>query len=704
MVAGMTTASLSISPLARKFRTAQLNAARLLASPAIKADRDALLFSVKTFAAAMLAYYVALRIGLPKPYWAILTVYIVSQTSAGASLGRGIYRLAGTILGAVATVAIVPNFANEPVICSLILACWIGLCLYFSLLDRTPRAYSFVLAGYTTSLIGFPGVDDPGAMFDTAAVRVQEIGLGIACAVLIHRFILPRRMTGQFKAKLAATLADARSLAREALLGEPGADQHGRRATLSSDLLALNGLAAHLPYDDPQAAPQRETLHQLHDRLARLIPLASEIEERVHMLSSLSLAESDLRQLIKDCRHWLASAEPHRQETPKQLSDQARSIRTQLLAAPRHYDNALGANLCGHLAELIALFDDCDRLGTLGLQGGRRQRSAGSTGEATGYVHHRDPRVAARAALGAVVGIFGACLLWIWSAWSDGALALSIVGVACALFGNIDTPAPAVVKYMIGSLYAVVLGLAYSFVILPRVSDFPVLVAVLAPVLLWAGSLQARPPTMLMALGITLSFPILTGLGPRYIGDIATYLNSTVALVVGTGFAVVSMSLFQTVPARQAITRLLRLSRRDVARRAQGRAIDEARWTGLMIDRTALLLPRAGQAKAGETDPVGEVLLYLRVGHVVGLLRQKTADRHADAGDVPALLGAVARAFSGKHRPDDGALSGLAVQVDIGQAKLPGGAEANGADLRDLLIDLSFALTAHALTAKGHPA
>ena len=123
-----------------------------------------------------------------------------------------------------------------------------------------------------------------------------------------------------------------------------------------------------------------------------------------------------------------------------------------------------------------------------------------------------------------------------------------------------------------------------------------------------------------------------------------------------------------------------------------------------MIDRTALLLPRARQAKAGETDPVGEVLLYLRVGHVVGLLRQKTADGHADAGDVSALLGAVARAFSGEQKPGDDALNRLAMQADIERAKLPGGGGANGADLRDLLIDLSFALNAHNATGKGHPA
>lgn len=62
----------------------------LLRSPALKADAEALLFSAKTFAAAMLAYYIALRIGLPRPSWAIITAYLVSQTSAGASLSRGV--------------------------------------------------------------------------------------------------------------------------------------------------------------------------------------------------------------------------------------------------------------------------------------------------------------------------------------------------------------------------------------------------------------------------------------------------------------------------------------------------------------------------------------------------------------------------------------------------------------------------------------
>jgi uncharacterized membrane protein YccC len=131
-----------------------------MASPALS-DAHALLYSVRSFAAAMLAYYIALAIGLERPSWAIITVYIVSQTSVGASLSRSLYRLAGTVAGAGATVLIVPMFVNTPILCSVILAGWITFCLCLSLLERTPRAYAFVLAGYTASLIGFPAVSDP---------------------------------------------------------------------------------------------------------------------------------------------------------------------------------------------------------------------------------------------------------------------------------------------------------------------------------------------------------------------------------------------------------------------------------------------------------------------------------------------------------------------------------------------------------------
>lgn len=82
------------------------------------------------------------------------------------------------------------------------------------------------------------------------------------------------------------------------------------------------------------------------------------------------------------------------------------------------------------------------------------------------------------------------------------------------------------------------------------------LAAALAPVYLLAGSLPGQPPTTFMAMGITLTLPILSGLGPHYGGDFAVALNTATALFIAIGFAVFGMGLLQTVQADAAIDRL----------------------------------------------------------------------------------------------------------------------------------------------------
>ncbi|RJT21642.1 FUSC family protein [Chakrabartia godavariana] len=686
----------SINTFSNKAVAAMLHAGTVFVrTPTLKADADAILFSAKSFAAAMLAYYISLRIGIPKPFWAIVTVYIVSQTSAGASLSRGVYRFAGTFIGAIATVAIVPNFVNDPMVCSAVLAGWIGLCLFFSLLDRTPRAYAFVLAGYTASLIGFPSVLDPGAVFETASVRVQEISIGILCAVLIHRYVLPKRMTGQFTGKLSATLRDARRLAGDALSGTPGENRRDRHQ-LAADLLAIQGLATHLLYD-PAPTPPRRILQLIHDRLARLLSLAAEIEDRVH---ALDLGDGDapdeLVALVGDVRVWVASMEPEDREAgAAELIAHARSVQRRLGADIATPGDRLAANLAGHLAEMVGLLQDCDRLGRTIAATGRLRDAASLHGpnRAKGYVYHRDPWMAGRAALGAIVGILIGCAFWIWSAWPEGGMAVSILGVCCTLFGNFDAPVPFVVKYIVGSIYGVVISLVYSFVILPQVTDFWVLVAVLAPAFLFAGSLQARLPTTFMALGITLTIPILSALGPYYTGDFATSLNSVIALFVAVGFGAVSMSLFQTVPVDGVINRLLRLSRQDVGRRALGAAPNEARWTSLMIDRTALLLPRLRLTGKAYPDVLDDTLHHLRIGHVAGQLRKTIPQIKGEAGvKLTELLSVIAARFrsGGVVATED--LIDLDRRIETLIEPMADSALRNRLRIVDLLIDLRFAL------------
>src|SRR3954447_6734307 len=105
----------------------------------------ALAFSVKTFAAAMLALVIALLLDMQRPYWAMLTVYIMAQPLVDATCSKAVYRIIGTVIGAAATVAAVPNLVNAPELLCLAIASWVGLCLSLSLPDGTPRSYAFML-------------------------------------------------------------------------------------------------------------------------------------------------------------------------------------------------------------------------------------------------------------------------------------------------------------------------------------------------------------------------------------------------------------------------------------------------------------------------------------------------------------------------------------------------------------------------------
>lgn len=601
-----------------------------IASPALLSDAHALLYSVRSFVAAMLAYYIALAIGLERPSWAIITVYIVSQTSVGASLSRSLYRLAGTVAGAGATVLIVPTFVNTPILCSVILAGWISFCLYLSLLERTPRAYAFVLAGYTASLIGFPAVSDPGTVFNIAIIRLQEITIGIVCAALIHRYILPTRISGLFNSKLAQTLQATRQRIADTLAGKSNAQSEPLHLALA--LQFLQGVSHHIPYDFALSVPVRQARKALHDRLARLVIVNGELCDRLQAIAEMP---ADMQMLLDDVQAWLTCDDTgKRKKTADALQQRSAQLAQRHAAQALTFEEALRVNFLRYIVELMTLLQQCERLSDA-IHHAKSAPIQAEDHAAKGYVFHRDALSAARTALGAFVIILGGCLLWIYSAWPDGGTAVSILGVCCTLFGSFDTPAPHIVKYIIGSVWGVLISLIYSFALLPPLSDFPVLVAALAPVYLLAGSLQARPPTTFMAMGITLTLPVLCELGARYSGDFADAANTAIALFFATGFAVIGMSLLQTVQADAAINRLLKLCQRDIRRSVNGVFKgDETHWTNLMIDRAALLLPRLPRSGPSSARALESLVHFLRIGLCVMRLRRCDTPAGSEINEV----------------------------------------------------------------------
>lgn len=622
----------------------------------MKLDAEAGLFAVKCYLAAMLAYYVALSIGLTRPFWAVVTSYIVAQPLAGAVRSKAVYRLGGTLLGATAAVVLVPTFVNAPMVLSAALALWLGLCLYVALLDRTPRAYVFLLAGYTASIIGLPSVDAPGAIFNTAILRVQEIGLGILCASLVHGVIFPRTVTAELLTRVDAILRDAERWSREALAGGPPRALDADRRRLAVDLGVLHQLSTHLPFDTARLVPRTRTVRALQDRLTLLLPLLSTVEERLYLLGSeASGIPDDLRALLADVAAWLdrSVTGDDRSEAAAALIARARALEPAVEGPVPSWTGLVRLNLLDRLADLIGTHRDArDLSAQLRTPGARAvtPRVAQLLAAAGRRALHRDHRLALEAAAATVATLLIGCALWIGTAWADGAGAALMAGITCALFGALDSPGSVIRTMLAGSTVGLLLAILYAYAVLPAATDFVTVAAALAPPLLLMGVLMAKPRTAGFGLGIVLGFPQTVGLNASYVGNFAGALNGAIAQTVGIGFALVSIGLFQAIGTEDRAGRLMRAAWRDVARRASGRERDGARWTGRMLDRIGLLAPRLASSGAGAADPLFGALIDLRVGFVLGeldALRRQLSP--AALAPVAALLGGAARHFAARR-------------------------------------------------------
>ena len=600
----------------------------------------AALFSLKCYGAAMLALYVAFSIGLERPYWAFLTSYIVAQPLAGAVISKAVFRVIGTLVGAMFAVAIVPPLVNAPELLSLAMAGWLALCVFVSLMDRTPRSYMFVLAGYTACLIVFPDVDMPQEIFNVAVLRVQEIIIGIACGSLIHGVVLPGSISSVLLARVDAMLRDAERWSRDAIATDPVVGLDAERRRLAQDITELHQMSVHLPFDISRLAPRVRTVRALQDQLSMLLPLGAAVEDRLAQLKAAhgGTVPDAVEALIADVRDWLDSPvvdHATRAARAQGLIDRCAALEPEAAPAMAWAD-MLRLSLHARLATLVAVHRDCrdlaDQMATHSraavtprvgaLLEGRRNREL-----------HRDYGGAARGAFGAFLTVALGCALWIGSGWKDGGTAVMLAGVFLALFSAVDNPIAPLKGFMIGTIAASALGALYGYAIMPRLDGFAMLAAAYAPALLLLGTMMASPRWAGIALPTLLGLGSPVLLSDHYISAFASYANGAVAQIVGIWFAIIMAGLLQSAGVERAIRRTIRAGWADIASRATSMSPPDLRgWINRMLDRIALLAPRLAATRGDGGKPLYDALRDLRTGVAIGELRQLRIDLPPDRG------------------------------------------------------------------------
>jgi len=606
-----------------------------------------LLFSVKTVAAAFLALWIGLWVGLPNPFWAMTTAFIVSNPLAGATRSKAIFRVIGTFIGAVFAVAVVPVLVDTPMLLSAALALWVGACLTVSLLDRSARSYTLMLAGYTAAIIAFPSVNHPEAVFDTGVARVTEITLGIVAATLTHSLFFPQSVAVPLGARLERWLADA-----QAWLGDcvresgPPLRTAREQQQLAVDVVDAALMAIHVPYDTSHWREATGTLRALLERMVLLLPLLSGLADRRSAIAGdddmLAHPDPDLATAQTATRQWIAEGCAPQAAPAITIPESLR---------PTAWHDLLAISYRVRLAQVVTLLADC-RQALDHLRDPRQPLPAALRSPRAALRLHQDLGHALMAGLAAAVAVIACCTLWIWTGWADGAGAAAMTAVFCCLFAAMDNPIPVILRFGVAICAGVPLAGIYLFGVLPYVSDFATMALVMAPPLLLIAAFIPHPRRGGQALAMAMGFCSALAIQESFHPDFERFVNSNIGQVLAVVLAAGFTAGLRNLGTDVAIGRLLRALQRDLVRLSSSPTPPDAgQALGRVIDQTALLTQRLGADAAGSLAAQAGLREVRLAINIVAIQHARAAAPLDQQRALSSLLREAARYFRA-WRPD----------------------------------------------------
>ncbi len=587
------------------------------AGPVITANT--VLFSLKTFLAAMTAYFIAVSFDLPRPFWAVATVYIVAHPLSGAISSKSAYRLLGTIIGGMATVAVVPNLVNEPILLCAAIVAWVSTCTFVSLLDRTPRSYVFLLAGYTVLLAGLPLVNDPANTFDTVVSRIEEIGLAIICASLVSHIVLPSHAGTVVVSRTDDWLTKAMTLFAATAAGKIDEIQgRKQRLDLAADAADLRSFTTHLQYDGSRYRSAVLSIRALQRRMVLSLSLMAELADLRRSLERLDTSRArQALSMMADMRSISGSG------APDAMTGFAAKIDALSPSdATRSWEELVLANAFRNLRDILRVWDDCRTI-RRSVDNENAARTARRTIDLAGTpAPHRDVGMAMLSAAAVAICLSSSMLFWIASGWSDGMSFAQISGVLCCLLAAMDDPVPAMRKFVGVTICAMVAAFVYGFSVLPMIDGFMPLAAALALFLIPAGICLATPSLALVGMGLCINFPLLLTLQARQSSDVTTFLNTSIATILAMLWTIIVCGLFRSVSAQTNARRFRSVTQKHVARIATGSETHADSSHYRIVDIAGLFASRAAKLPPTSDIAAADLIRDLRTGlHVMTMQR-----------------------------------------------------------------------------------
>ncbi|WP_428031690.1 FUSC family protein [Ancylobacter sp.] len=613
-----------------------------------------LLFGVRLAASVCLALYITYFLELQNSYWAATTAAIVCQPNLGASLRKGLYRGVGTIVGGLVMVTLLglfPQHRNSLLFC---LALWCGVCGFGVVMLRNFASYAAALAGITSAIIFADTLADPSTAFFLAIVRVSEICIGIAAAV----FVILLTDFGSASRQLAKTLRQAlekvangfiATLAQGGETPDIQAARQGLVRSLGQLEVQIDAVTGESSYLRSRAGNLR---HMVDTLVGALVAWRNVGNHHRRPGDSNAVIADTLVPLLQRIDPAQLDRDPRQmQRTCADVVAQIRALptagSTNSLAVDSSRDVAMG--LAAMVDSLILLRDR---------EGKRIARGAPALVVA-------DPLPALLNGLRVFAAVLAISAFWVVSAWPSGPFAIVFVAAGTLIFGSFgDMARPLAKDYAIGAALMAALGAVLYFGVLPSVTSFPALMAVLVLLFLPLGVMQAGTWHSVVFLGMSVaSLPLLGVANPISYSAVA-YFNLALAVVAGSVVGMMFFVIMPVIPPQIRSRRLLELSLRDFRTLARGdRAFDRARWTTLLTRRIEALPPQTALQEAGDLMALlalGQAVIFLRAGepHAPAARLLREALRALADGELAASHDALEQLLRAHHA--NAAASGVA--------------------------------------------
>ncbi|SEF88957.1 FUSC family protein [Marinobacterium lutimaris] len=605
-------------------------------------NRSQIIYAVKLFLSAMLAFSVAESLGQLNPYWAMVTCCVLSNPVSGALRARSVYRFCGTLFAGVVTLTLAAVFINIPMLLVAASGLIAAIMLSLSFLDRTPRSYFFQLSAVTLMLVAIAYLNQPGNMFNIVVNRLTEICIGIISVGFIDSLLFPSSQAASLRQRLKGWLTDIERWQEDSINGEliaAKADKD-RMATLN-DIASMSQLVTTLKYDRDVDKPTRQAAVAIQQRLLKLVPLLATISSSIgNMTPEL---KATLSPYLDEVRRQAGEGQNTPANATVMLPDSARLS---------HWDSLVVNDLVEHINDWLPLWAEIQHFDRF------------IDGEAQLQPELRDQMMAAKPfkpplewdlAFQMFTGIaatyISLCALWYITGWQQGAnmVLLGIIGIG--FFGNTDDPGKTIGNFGRFAFISMIIGAVLSYALLPLASDYLGFLVVMALFFLPLGLWVTRNPLATLVLALALSGVNFQGHYVPY--DVGFYLESVVGTLVGVYVAFLCSALSRNWGTQQVVKRLERHEARDLSR--LGHLSSEARIDGFQATALDRIAAQGSRLTALGKQHESQQLLH-RLSTLTGLARlRKLAGGNRDS----ALMRLIDSLSQSHQSPSDEALQQL---------------------------------------------